>query len=216
LGIKQAPVKPLSGLELAKLSPSATGWINRRQLEIIEFRNAQIRALLEKLGRKRILLTDDQRRPLAVKGKALLAAALGGPLSNGTVSVEMNPSTVGGGSATTGAFNMSLVDSTTGTHAVRINFHELTNNSGDFQVFDADDQLLATGMALDNFPAAFGRWYKISVTIRENGTMDVSCDDIGPTSNSCSSGLTSVDTLRLLLKPWQLFFLILSGWVNRR
>ena len=47
------------------------GWVNRRQQEIIEFQNAQIQALLEKPGRKRILLTDDQRRILAVKGKAL-------------------------------------------------------------------------------------------------------------------------------------------------
>jgi len=47
------------------------GWINRQQQEIIEFQNAQIQALMEKMGRKRILLTDDQRRVLAVKGKAL-------------------------------------------------------------------------------------------------------------------------------------------------
>jgi hypothetical protein len=47
------------------------GWVNRRQQEIIEFQNAQIQALMNKLGRKRILLTDDQRRVLAVKGKAL-------------------------------------------------------------------------------------------------------------------------------------------------
>ena len=48
-----------------------SGWVNRRQQEIIEFQNAQIRALMDKLGRKRILLTDDQRRILAVKGKAI-------------------------------------------------------------------------------------------------------------------------------------------------
>ena len=48
-----------------------SGWVNRRQQEIIEFQNAQIQALMDKLGRKRILLTDDQRRVLAVKGKAL-------------------------------------------------------------------------------------------------------------------------------------------------
>jgi len=47
------------------------GWVNRRQQEIIEFQNAQIRALMKKLGRKRILLTDDQWRVLAVKAKAL-------------------------------------------------------------------------------------------------------------------------------------------------
>jgi len=48
-----------------------SGWINRQQREIIEFQNAQIQALLDKMGRKQILLTDDQRRVLAVKGKAL-------------------------------------------------------------------------------------------------------------------------------------------------
>ena len=48
-----------------------SGWVNRQQQEIIEFQNAQIRALMEKMGRKRILLGDDQRRVLAVKGKAL-------------------------------------------------------------------------------------------------------------------------------------------------
>ena len=48
-----------------------SGWVNRRQQEIIEFQNAQIQALMDKMGRKRILLSDDQRRLLAVKGKAL-------------------------------------------------------------------------------------------------------------------------------------------------
>ena len=48
-----------------------SGWINRRQQDIIEFQNAQIRTLMEKKGRKRILLTDEHRRVLAVKGKAL-------------------------------------------------------------------------------------------------------------------------------------------------
>ena len=53
-----------------------TGWINRQQQEIIEFQNAQIRILMVKMGRKRILLTDNQRRILAVKGKALGRKAL--------------------------------------------------------------------------------------------------------------------------------------------
>ena len=48
-----------------------SGWVNRQQQEIIEFQNAQIRALMDKMGRKRILLSDDQRRVLAAKGKAL-------------------------------------------------------------------------------------------------------------------------------------------------
>ena len=48
-----------------------SGWVNRRQQEMIESQNAQIQALMETMGRKRILLTDDQRRILAVKGKVL-------------------------------------------------------------------------------------------------------------------------------------------------
>jgi putative transposase len=53
-----------------------SGWINREQQEIIEFHNAQIQVLMEKMGRKRILLTDDQRRVLAVRGKVLGRKAL--------------------------------------------------------------------------------------------------------------------------------------------
>ncbi len=47
------------------------GWVHRRQQEIIEFQNAEIISLMQIQGKKRILLTDDQRRLLAVKGKAL-------------------------------------------------------------------------------------------------------------------------------------------------
>ena len=47
------------------------GLINERQQQIIEFQNAQIEALLKKLGKKRLLLEDDQRRLLAVKAHAI-------------------------------------------------------------------------------------------------------------------------------------------------
>ena len=52
------------------------GWANERQQQIIEFQNDQIEALLKMLGKKRLLLTDDQRRVLAVKGHALGRKAL--------------------------------------------------------------------------------------------------------------------------------------------
>ena len=52
------------------------GWIQRQQQAIIEFQNEQIKTLLERQGKKRIWLTDDQRRRLAVKGKALGRKAL--------------------------------------------------------------------------------------------------------------------------------------------
>ena len=47
------------------------GWINRQQQEVIEYLRTENAVLKEKLGKKRILLTDDQRRRLAVKGKLL-------------------------------------------------------------------------------------------------------------------------------------------------
>jgi putative transposase len=53
-----------------------SGFVNRRQQEIIEFQNAQIQTLMDKMGRRRILLSDDQRRVLAAKGKAIGRKAL--------------------------------------------------------------------------------------------------------------------------------------------
>jgi transposase InsO family protein len=47
------------------------GWINRQQQEVIEYHRTENAVLKEKLGKKRILLSDDQRRRLAVKGKIL-------------------------------------------------------------------------------------------------------------------------------------------------
>ena len=52
------------------------GLVNQRQQQIIEFQNVQIEALLQKLGRKRLLLDDDQRRLLAVKGQSIGRKAL--------------------------------------------------------------------------------------------------------------------------------------------
>ena len=47
------------------------GWINRQQQEVIEYLRTENQVLREKVGKKRILLGDDQRRRLAVKGKIL-------------------------------------------------------------------------------------------------------------------------------------------------
>lgn len=47
------------------------GWMNRDQQELIDYLLTENAVLKEKLGKKRILLSDDQRRRLAVKGKAL-------------------------------------------------------------------------------------------------------------------------------------------------
>ena len=52
------------------------GWINREQQKVIEFQQAQFEVLLEIQWKKRILLNDDQRARLAVKGKAIGRKAL--------------------------------------------------------------------------------------------------------------------------------------------
>ena len=51
-------------------------WINQEQQKTIEYLITENKILREKLGKKRILLNDDQRRRLAVKGKALGRKAL--------------------------------------------------------------------------------------------------------------------------------------------
>ena len=52
------------------------GWINRHQQDMLEYLKAENKILREKLGRKRLLLNDDQRRRLAVLGKKLSRKAL--------------------------------------------------------------------------------------------------------------------------------------------
>jgi len=47
------------------------GWVNRRQQEMIDYLKEENRILREQLGGRRLRLTDDQRRRLAVKGKVL-------------------------------------------------------------------------------------------------------------------------------------------------
>ena len=46
-------------------------WINRQQQIVIDYLRTENQILKETHGRKRILLSDDQRRRLAVKGKIL-------------------------------------------------------------------------------------------------------------------------------------------------
>ena len=47
------------------------GWINRQQQEAFEYVRTENQVLKELHGEKRIVLNDDQRRRLAVKGKLL-------------------------------------------------------------------------------------------------------------------------------------------------
>ncbi|MEO2047268.1 MAG: hypothetical protein ABGX16_11930 [Pirellulales bacterium] len=48
-----------------------SGWINCQQQEVINYLSAENQVLKEKLGKKRVLLSDDRRRRLAAKGKVL-------------------------------------------------------------------------------------------------------------------------------------------------
>jgi len=52
------------------------GWVNRHQQAAIDFLREENRVLLGQLGNRRIRLTDDQRRRLAVAGKAVGRKAL--------------------------------------------------------------------------------------------------------------------------------------------
>jgi transposase InsO family protein len=47
------------------------GWVNRRQCEVVEYLQEENRVLREQLGDRRLRFTDDQRRRLAAKGRAL-------------------------------------------------------------------------------------------------------------------------------------------------
>jgi putative transposase len=47
------------------------GWVNQLQQQIIEFQRTEIELLKKRLGSKRIILNDDERRRLAVKAKVL-------------------------------------------------------------------------------------------------------------------------------------------------
>ena len=53
------------------------GWLNRQQQDIVAYLREENRILREQLGGKRIRFTDDQRRRLAAKGKALGRKVLG-------------------------------------------------------------------------------------------------------------------------------------------
>ncbi len=54
------------------------GWVNRRQLDVIDYIKEEDRVLREQLGSGRLRFTDDQRRRFAVKGRALGRRALDG------------------------------------------------------------------------------------------------------------------------------------------
>jgi putative transposase len=54
----------------------AAGWVNRQQQDLIDYLKEENKVLREQLGGRRLHLTDDQRRRLALKGQALGRAIL--------------------------------------------------------------------------------------------------------------------------------------------
>src|SRR3569832_966854 len=52
------------------------GWVNRQQLQFIEYLLVENRALREMIGDRRLRFTDDQRRRLAAKAKRVGRKAL--------------------------------------------------------------------------------------------------------------------------------------------
>ncbi len=58
------------------LVAAMAGWITRQQDAVVEYLREENRVLKQQLGRKRLRLTDAQRRRLAVRGKAIGRRAL--------------------------------------------------------------------------------------------------------------------------------------------
>jgi hypothetical protein len=56
---------------LQLLLATFAGWVNRHQAQVIEYLVEENRVLKEQLGGRRLRITDDQRRRLAAKGKAI-------------------------------------------------------------------------------------------------------------------------------------------------
>ena len=61
----------MNTLQLEFLMLILTGWVNRRQQNVIEYLQEENRALREQLGGKRLLFTDRQRRRLAAKARVI-------------------------------------------------------------------------------------------------------------------------------------------------
>jgi putative transposase len=64
-------------VRLGFLAQLFSGWANRRHLSVIEYLLEENRLLREQLAGRRLRLTDDQRRRLAVKGQVLGRRVLG-------------------------------------------------------------------------------------------------------------------------------------------
>ena len=61
----------MSAAPLQFLLMTFAGWVNRRQLAMIDYLKEENLVLRQQLGGGKLRFTDDQRRRLAVKGRAL-------------------------------------------------------------------------------------------------------------------------------------------------
>ena len=68
----------MNGMLFQFVVTALAGWIQRNQQHVSEYLLEENRVLREQLGKKRLRLTNDQRRRLAVKAKALGRAGLNG------------------------------------------------------------------------------------------------------------------------------------------
>ncbi len=66
----------MNGILLQFVVTVLAGWVHRGQQQIVDYLIEENRVLREQLGKKRLRLTNDQRRRLAVKAKALGRSAL--------------------------------------------------------------------------------------------------------------------------------------------
>ena len=94
----QAPALLYQGAQTLQLSTQflvLAGWVNRRQLEIIEYLREENRILKEALqaatGKTQIPLTNEQRRRLASKGKALTPQPVRRPVLGRRTGTEKRP-----------------------------------------------------------------------------------------------------------------------------
>ena len=57
---------------------AVAGWMNQRHLQTIDYLREENRVVREQLGRRRVRLSDEQRRRLASKAKGLERKLLAG------------------------------------------------------------------------------------------------------------------------------------------
>ncbi len=69
---------PMNSVLLQFVVTILAGWIHRGQQQVVDYLIEESRVLREQLGKQRLRLTNEQRRRLAVRAKALGRSALHG------------------------------------------------------------------------------------------------------------------------------------------